>query len=190
MKRIYFLFIYIFLLARSIIPSLTLTCNIQARLCKNTTIWISKVYPYKCYLGLIFILSWIFKRKILTVHRYRFKHAMNDVNLCNEKYNDALIHETYVKVRQSIEAHKRAVELVLFHIAQWATKISCNQLPNVCVYLFQIRYVEKVDACHIYYFLITLGFIVVAFTTTFVRVGLNSLFRNLIASLQLKNYTI
>ena len=74
------------------------------------------------YLLLCFIFSWIFKREILTdqkrnVRRYRFKHAMDDVNLCDEKYNDVLIYETYVKVRQSIEAHKKAVELVSFHIA-------------------------------------------------------------------------
>ena len=74
-------------------------------------------------LHFIFIFFWIFKRETVTdqkenVHRYRFKHAMDDVNLCDEKYNDALIRETYVKVRQSIEAHKRAVELVSFHIPQ------------------------------------------------------------------------
>ena len=118
MKRILFIYLCFLVFARSIIFSLILTCNIYERLHKNTIIWISIICPYKCYLGLIFSLSWIFKRKTLTVHRYRFKHVMNDMNLCNENYNDALIHETYVKVRQSIETHKRAVELVLFHIAQ------------------------------------------------------------------------
>ncbi|XP_043519873.1 uncharacterized protein LOC122533842 isoform X2 [Frieseomelitta varia] len=79
---------------------------------------------------------------LFTISGYRFKHAMDDVNLCDEKYNDVSMYKTYVKVRESIEAHKKAVE-----------------------------YVEKVNACHLYYFLIVLGFTIVAFTTTFVRLS-------------------
>lgn len=45
-------------------------------------------------------------------HRYRFKHAMDNVALCNEKYSDELMEKTYAKVSQSIDAHKKAVELV------------------------------------------------------------------------------
>ena len=52
------------------------------------------------------------------MHRYRFKHALDDVNLCDEKYKDALMHEAYAKVCRSIEGHRRAVELVSLHIVQ------------------------------------------------------------------------
>ncbi|KAK1127969.1 hypothetical protein K0M31_003462 [Melipona bicolor] len=76
------------------------------------------------------------------MHRYRFKHALDDVNLYDEKYNDAIMHEAYAKVCRSIKGHKRAVE-----------------------------YVEKIDACYVHYFLVLLGIIITAFTSTFIRVG-------------------
>ena len=51
------------------------------------------------------------------MHRYRFKHALDDVKLYDEKHDDALLHEAYAKVCRSIEGHKRAVELVSLRIA-------------------------------------------------------------------------
>ena len=42
---------------------------------------------------------------------------MDDVTLFDEKYNNMLMHEAYVKVCRSIEGHKRAVESVSLHIA-------------------------------------------------------------------------
>lgn len=37
---------------------------------------------------------------------------MDNIALCNEKYSDELMEKTYGKVSQSIDAHKKAVELV------------------------------------------------------------------------------
>ena len=92
---------------------------------------IIRIHLYKCHQSSILISSTIFKYETLitcnkkknkkkkekNMHRYRFKHALDDVNLCDEKYNDALMHEAYAKVCRSIEAHKRAVELVSLHNA-------------------------------------------------------------------------
>ncbi|KAF3423557.1 hypothetical protein E2986_13452 [Frieseomelitta varia] len=79
---------------------------------------------------------------LLAISGYRFKHALDDVNLYDEKYNDALMHEAYAKVCRSIEGHKRAVE-----------------------------YVEKIDACYVHYFFVLLGIIITAFTSTFIRLS-------------------
>ncbi|XP_043519868.1 uncharacterized protein LOC122533838 [Frieseomelitta varia] len=79
---------------------------------------------------------------LLAISGYRFKHALDDVNLYDEKYNDALMHEAYAKVCRSIEGHKRAVE-----------------------------YLEKIDACYVHYFFLLLGLIIIAFTSTFVRLS-------------------
>ncbi|XP_043519876.1 odorant receptor 22b-like [Frieseomelitta varia] len=79
---------------------------------------------------------------LLVISGYRFKHALDDVNLYDEKYNDALMHEAYAKVCRSIEAHKRAV-----------------------------KYMQKIDACYVHYFLIVLGMTIVAFTFTFVKLS-------------------
>ncbi|XP_043519875.1 uncharacterized protein LOC122533844 [Frieseomelitta varia] len=79
---------------------------------------------------------------LLAISGYRFKHAMDDVTLFNGNYNNMLIHEAYVKVCRSIEGHKRAVE-----------------------------YVHKIDACYVRYFFLLLGLIIVAFTSTFVRLS-------------------
>ncbi|KAK1127972.1 hypothetical protein K0M31_003465 [Melipona bicolor] len=92
---------------------------------------------------------------LLAISGYRFKHALDDVYLYDEKYNDAIMHEAYAKVCRSIEGHKRAVE-----------------------------YVEKIDACYVHYFLILLGIIIVAFTSTFIRVG-QCVNKNLIAQILL-----
>ncbi|XP_006608961.1 uncharacterized protein LOC102678280 isoform X1 [Apis dorsata] len=79
---------------------------------------------------------------LLAISGYRFKHAVDDIKLCGEDYIDSLKDETYTKVRQSIKAHKTAVE-----------------------------YVDKIDACHIHYFLLIIGMIVLAFTGTFVKLS-------------------
>ena len=90
----------------------------------------SKIHLYKYHPSSILISSTISKHETLitcnkkkkkkeqrqNMHRYRFKHALDDVNLCDEKYNDALMHEAYAKVCRSIEGHKKAVELVPLHI--------------------------------------------------------------------------
>lgn len=81
----------------------------------------SRIHLCKCYPLTILI----FERKISAtpdqennvVLRYRFKHAMDDVTLSDEKYNNMLMHEAYAKVCRSIEGHKRAVESVLLHVA-------------------------------------------------------------------------
>lgn len=62
-----------------------------------------------------------FDLRILTVineneRRYRFKHAVDDIKLRGGDYIDPLTDETYTKVRQSIKAHKTAVELVLLQL--------------------------------------------------------------------------
>ncbi|XP_003698404.2 uncharacterized protein LOC100866126 [Apis florea] len=77
---------------------------------------------------------------LLTISGYRFKYAMDNVALCNEKYSDELMEKTYAKVSQSIDAHKKAVE-----------------------------YINKIDACHIHYFFILLGMIIITFTGTFIK---------------------
>ncbi|XP_016908627.2 uncharacterized protein LOC107995549 [Apis cerana] len=77
---------------------------------------------------------------LLTISGYHFKHAMDNVGLCKEKYSDKLMEKTYAKVSQSIDAHKKAVE-----------------------------YVNKIDACHIHYFFILLGMIIITFTGTFIK---------------------
>ncbi|XP_043519867.1 odorant receptor 67c-like [Frieseomelitta varia] len=78
---------------------------------------------------------------LLTICGYRFKHAMVDANFRDEKY-DILTRKTYAKVCRSIEAHKKAVE-----------------------------YVGKIDACYVHYFFLLLGLIIIAFTSTFVRIS-------------------
>ncbi|XP_006608958.1 uncharacterized protein LOC102677828 isoform X1 [Apis dorsata] len=79
---------------------------------------------------------------LLAISGYHFKHAVNDVKFCDGYYIDASMDETYVKIRQSIKAHKTAVE-----------------------------YVDKIDACHIHYFLVVIGMIVLAFTGTFLKLS-------------------
>ncbi|XP_033347285.1 uncharacterized protein LOC117232186 [Bombus vosnesenskii] len=79
---------------------------------------------------------------LLAISGYRFKHAMDNVSFSNEKYLNVLLDETYAKISRSIDAHKKAVE-----------------------------YVDKVDACHVHYFFIILGLIIVTFTSTFVRLS-------------------
>ncbi|KAK1127971.1 hypothetical protein K0M31_003464 [Melipona bicolor] len=66
---------------------------------------------------------------LLAISGYRFKHALDDVNLYDEKYNDALMHEAYAKVCRSIEGHKRAVE----YEANWYSGSSRTQLLYVLV---------------------------------------------------------
>ncbi|XP_006608960.1 uncharacterized protein LOC102678144 [Apis dorsata] len=78
---------------------------------------------------------------LLAISGYRFKHAVDDVKIYDENYI-TLMDETYTRVKHSIKAHKTAVE-----------------------------YVDKIDACHIYYFLLTIGMIVLAFTGTFVKLS-------------------
>ena len=104
------------------------------------------------------------------MHRYRFKHALDDVNLHDEKYNDALMHEAYAKVCRSIEGHKRAVELVSLCILrneEWTSRAYYMFYTFFC----HVRYVEKIDACYVRYFFLLLGLVIVAFTSTFVRVS-------------------
>ncbi|XP_016908635.2 uncharacterized protein LOC107995551 isoform X2 [Apis cerana] len=78
---------------------------------------------------------------LLAISGYHFKHAVDDVKICDENYI-TLMDETYTRVRHSIKAHRTAVE-----------------------------YVDKIDACHIYYFLLTIGMIVLTFTGTFVKLS-------------------
>ncbi|NP_001229917.1 odorant receptor 109 [Apis mellifera] len=79
---------------------------------------------------------------LLAISGYHFKHAVDDVKFCDGYYIDASMDETYVKIRQSIKAHKTAVQ-----------------------------YVDKIDACHIHYFLLVIGMIVLAFTGTFLKLS-------------------
>ncbi|KAG6798092.1 odorant receptor Or1-like isoform X1 [Apis mellifera caucasica] len=79
---------------------------------------------------------------LLAISGYHFKHAVDDMKFSNGNYIDLLMDETYKKVKQSIKAHKTAVE-----------------------------YVDKIDACHIYYFLLIIGMIVLAFTGTFLKLS-------------------
>lgn len=67
-----------------------------------------------------YVLTFRFKNFLRSVineneRRYRFKHAVDDIKLCGGDCIDPLTDETYTKVRQSIKAHKMAVELVLLH---------------------------------------------------------------------------
>ena len=43
------------------------------------------------------------------------------------------------------------------------------------IFYYIVRYVDKIDACHIYYFLLIIGMIVLAFTGTFLKVSHHSL---------------
>lgn len=48
---------------------------------------------------------------------------MDNVSFSNEKYLNVLLDETYAKISRSIDAHKKAVELVLLHIVQYTYNI-------------------------------------------------------------------
>ncbi|XP_026671131.1 uncharacterized protein LOC108627103 [Ceratina calcarata] len=77
---------------------------------------------------------------LIAISGYRFKHAIDSVNLHEEKRNDTLSNETYKKVTRCIEAHKRADE-----------------------------YVKAIEACHVHYILVTAAFIVMVFTVTLIK---------------------
>lgn len=51
--------------------------------------------------------------------------------------------------------------------------VSVVHINSFIYFLLQrhARYVDKIDACHIYYFLLTIGMIVLTFTGTFVKVS-------------------
>ncbi|PBC34844.1 Odorant receptor 83b [Apis cerana cerana] len=75
-----------------------------------------------------------FDLRILTVineneRRYRFKHAVDDIKLRGGDYIDPLTDETYTKVRQSIKAHKTAVE----YEAHWYNGSSRTQSLYILV---------------------------------------------------------
>lgn len=82
--------------------------------------------------------------KIFTVineneHRYHFKHAVDDMKFSDGNYIDLLMDETYKKVKQSIKAHKTAVELVLsFKISNIVCKMS---YISILLYIFLLHYV-------------------------------------------------
>ncbi|CAL7951959.1 unnamed protein product [Xylocopa violacea] len=80
---------------------------------------------------------------LLTISGYRFKHAMDEADFYERKYNGTrTVDKTYAKVVQSIDAHKKATE-----------------------------YVKKVEACHVHYFLLLVGIIIMVFTVTFVKLA-------------------
>ncbi|CAL7951958.1 unnamed protein product [Xylocopa violacea] len=79
---------------------------------------------------------------LLTISGYRFKHAMDEANFYTEKYRGVALDKSYAKVVQSIDAHKKATE-----------------------------YVKKLEACHVHYFCILIGMIIMMFTVTFVKAG-------------------
>ncbi|XP_043519869.1 uncharacterized protein LOC122533839 [Frieseomelitta varia] len=79
---------------------------------------------------------------LLTISGYRFKHAFDEVSQSEEKDNDVL-QDANAKVCRAIKGHKKAIE-----------------------------YVDKIDNCYVHYFLIILGLIIIAFTSTFVRLSM------------------
>lgn len=50
------------------------------------------------------------------MHRYRFKYALDEVNLHDGKYNNAFVHEAQGKMCRYIKGHKTAIELVSLRI--------------------------------------------------------------------------
>ncbi|XP_076753770.1 uncharacterized protein LOC143425133 [Xylocopa sonorina] len=79
---------------------------------------------------------------LLTISGYRFKHAMDEANFYSEKHRGAAMDKSYARVVQSIDAHKKATE-----------------------------YVKKLEACHVRYFCILIGMIIMMFTVTFVKLA-------------------
>ncbi|XP_076754820.1 uncharacterized protein LOC143425703 [Xylocopa sonorina] len=94
-----------------------------------------------CDLNLIYIVQ--HACALLAISGYRFKHAMDSADFYHRKYNGTQTTEkTYAKVVESIDAHKKATE-----------------------------YVKKVEACHVHYFLLLVGIIIMVFTVTFVKLA-------------------
>ena len=70
------------------------------------------------------------------MHRYRFKHAFDEIIRSDGKDNNVL-KEANAKVCRAIKGHKKAIELVLLHIRQ----LSINLYLTDCFIKRWIRFI-------------------------------------------------
>ncbi|KAK1127976.1 hypothetical protein K0M31_003469 [Melipona bicolor] len=104
---------------------------------------------------------------------------LNIIAPLNESRGREFVYPAYYFVDEQryyyvILAHMISTTLVLA-----AVYIACDinlihVIHHGCALLTISGYVDKIDACYVHYFFLILGLIIMAFTSTFVRVGFNT----------------